>query len=79
MADSMMKLGLFLEGTGHHTAAWRDPDVDPMARQSLPHFIDIARLAERGKFDMLFLADTNATFGADDVEFVDPHHTRITA
>ncbi len=68
MAESMMKLGLFLEGTGHHTAAWRDPDVDPMARQSLPHFIDIARLAERGKFDMLFLADTNATFGADDVE-----------
>jgi N-acetyl-S-(2-succino)cysteine monooxygenase len=68
MADSMMKLGLFLEGTGHHTAAWRDPDVDPMGRQSLPHFIDIARLAERGKFDMLFLADTNATFGADDVE-----------
>jgi N-acetyl-S-(2-succino)cysteine monooxygenase len=68
MAESTMKLGLFLEGTGHHTAAWRDPDVDPMARQSLPHFIDIARLAERGKFDMLFLADTNATFGADDVE-----------
>src|SRR5579863_10008631 len=75
MTDTMMKLGLFLEGTGHHTAAWRDPDVDPMARQSLPHFIEIARLAERGKFDMLFLADTNATFGADDVE----SWTRTTA
>jgi N-acetyl-S-(2-succino)cysteine monooxygenase len=64
----MMKLGMFLEGTGHHVAAWRDPDVDASGRQSLKHFSDIARLAERGKFDMLFLADTNATFGADDVE-----------
>ena len=30
--------------------------------------VDIARLAERGKFDLLFMADTNATFGPDDVQ-----------
>jgi FMN-dependent oxidoreductase (nitrilotriacetate monooxygenase family) len=71
----MMKLGMFLEGTGHHTAAWRDPDVDPHGRVSLSHFLDIARLAERGMFDMLFMADTNATFGPDDVE----SWTRTTA
>jgi alkanesulfonate monooxygenase SsuD/methylene tetrahydromethanopterin reductase-like flavin-dependent oxidoreductase (luciferase family) len=71
----MMKLGCFLEGTGHHVAAWRDPDVDPRGRQSLVHYLDIARLAERGKFDLLFMADTNATFGADDVE----SWTRTTA
>ncbi len=71
----MMKLGCFLEGTGHHVAAWRDPDVDPHGRQSLAHYLDIARLAERGKFDLLFMADTNATFGADDVE----SWTRTTA
>src|SRR5580658_7558805 len=64
----MMKLGCFLEGTGHHVAAWRDPDVDPHGRQSLAHYLDIARIAERGKFDLLFMADTNATFGADDVD-----------
>jgi alkanesulfonate monooxygenase len=64
----MMKLGLFFEGIGHHVAAWRDPGVDPHARQSLPHYIEIARTAERGKFDLLFTADTNATFGPDDVE-----------
>jgi N-acetyl-S-(2-succino)cysteine monooxygenase len=64
----MMKLGLFFEGGGHHIAAWRDPDVDPYARQSLAHYVEIARLAERGKFDLLFTADTNATFGPDDVE-----------
>jgi len=64
----MMKLGMFLEGTGHHIAAWRDPDVDPHGRQSLQHYLDIARLAEHGKFDLLFMADTNATFGADDID-----------
>ena len=66
--STMMKLGLFVEGTGHHVAAWRDPDVDPHGRQTLKHYVDIARLAERGKFDLLFMADTNATFGPDDVE-----------
>jgi N-acetyl-S-(2-succino)cysteine monooxygenase len=64
----MMKLGLFFEGCGHHIAAWRDPDVDAHAKQSLAHYIEIARLAERGKFDLLFTADTNATFGPDDVD-----------
>src|SRR6478609_1683792 len=64
----MMKLGLFFEGCGHHIAAWRDDDVDAHARQSLPHYIEIAQLAERGKLDFLFTADTNATFGPDDAD-----------
>jgi len=68
MQPRMMKLGLFFEGVGHHIAAWRDAGVDPHARQSLPHYVEIARTAERGKFDLLFTADTNATFGPDDVE-----------
>jgi alkanesulfonate monooxygenase len=67
-AGKMMKLGLFFEGGGHHIAAWRDPDVDPHARQTFEHFAEIARTAERGKFDLLFTADTYATFGPDDVE-----------
>ena len=75
MAAAMMKLGCFLEGTGHHVAAWRDPDVDPHGRQSLEQYLESARTAERGKFDLLFMADTNATFGADDVD----SWTRTTA
>jgi FMN-dependent oxidoreductase (nitrilotriacetate monooxygenase family) len=63
----MMKLGLFLEGVGHHVAAWRDPAVNPRAKLKAEHYFELARTAERGKFDMLFMADTNATFGADDV------------
>src|SRR6478609_625775 len=66
MAARQMKLGLFFEGLGHHTAAWRDPKVDPFARQSLDHFVDMARTAERGLFDLLFTADTFTMFGPDD-------------
>jgi len=66
MAARQMKLGLFFEGLGHHTAAWRDPKVDPFARQSLSHFVDMARTAERGLFDLLFTADTFGMFGPDD-------------
>ncbi len=63
-----MKLGLFFDGSGHHVAAWRDPGVDAKARLSFQQYARIARTAERGKFDLLFTADTNATFGADDVD-----------
>ncbi len=63
-----MKLGLFFDGSGHHVAAWRDPGVDARARLSFKQFARIAQTAERGKFDLLFTADTNATFGADDVD-----------
>jgi len=66
MARRQMKLGLFFEGLGHHTAAWRDPKVDPFARQSLAHFVEMARTAERGLFDLLFTADTFTMFGPDD-------------
>ena len=63
----MMKLGLFVSGPGHHVAAWRDPHVEPDAGQSLQHYIEIAQLGERGRFDFLFNADSNSTFGPDDV------------
>ena len=63
----MMKLGLFVSGPGHHVAAWRDADVEPDAGQSLKHYIEIAQLGERGRFDFLFNADSNSTFGPDDV------------
>lgn len=64
----MMKLGLFTQGGGHHIAAWRHPSARRGATQSFAHFAEIARLGERGCFDMLFFADTVATFGPDDVE-----------
>jgi FMN-dependent oxidoreductase (nitrilotriacetate monooxygenase family) len=63
----MMKLGLFLGGPGQHIAAWRDPATDANAGQSLRHYVKLTQLAERAKFDFVFNADTQSTFGPDDV------------
>ncbi|WP_425859878.1 LLM class flavin-dependent oxidoreductase [Arthrobacter sp. TWP1-1] len=52
-----LHLNAFIHGTGHHEASWRHRDVDPRAELSLEHYLTIARTAERGKLDSLFLAD----------------------
>ena len=51
-----MKLGLFLAPGGHHMAAWRHPDAYPDG-VSLKTYVRFAQIAERGLFDMLFVAD----------------------
>ncbi|KOV65014.1 monooxygenase [Streptomyces sp. MMG1121] len=43
--------------TGHHEASWRLPESDPYAHIDLKHYVRLARIAERGTFDSLFLAD----------------------
>lgn len=51
-----MHLGAFALATGHHVAGWRLSQSYGNA-ESLPLLMEIARTAERGKFDLLFLAD----------------------
>jgi FMN-dependent oxidoreductase (nitrilotriacetate monooxygenase family) len=53
----MMKLGLFINPTGHHQAAWRHAGSQADAGVNLAHYIEIARLAEQAKIDAIFLAD----------------------
>ena len=55
--DDRMRLGLFINPTGHHQAAWRHPESTADAAISLSHYIDIARRAEAAKLDAIFLAD----------------------
>jgi FMN-dependent oxidoreductase (nitrilotriacetate monooxygenase family) len=55
---TMLHLNAFLMGVGHHEAAWRLPDSDPFAQTDVEHFTRLARIAERGKLDSLFLADS---------------------
>lgn len=64
----MMKLGFFLYGTGHHIASWREPGVAADANRSLAHYAKITQTAEHALFDFVFNADSNSTFGPDDVE-----------
>ncbi len=72
----MMKLGLFLYGTGHHIASWRDPGVVPDANRSLRHYIDITQTAERALFDFVFNADSNSTLRPRRPRDLEAHHQR---
>lgn len=58
--DRTLKLGAFLHVTGHHVAAWRHPTSEPGGIVSLQHHVELARIAERGLFDLIFLADNAA-------------------
>jgi len=53
-----LHLNAFLMSVGHHESAWRLPESDPFANTSVQHFKELARTAERGKLDSLFLADS---------------------
>lgn len=50
-------LNLFIHGRGHHEAAWRHPGASPLALTDIQYFQDLARRAEAGLFDSIFLAD----------------------
>ncbi len=51
-----MHLGVFVLGTGDHSAGWRY-DGAYTTSCSLPVMKSIAQIAERGKFDLFFLSD----------------------
>jgi FMN-dependent oxidoreductase (nitrilotriacetate monooxygenase family) len=53
----------FVMACGHHEAAWRLPESDPFASLDLGYWTNLARIAERGAFDSLFLADGPALWG----------------
>ncbi|HLL65448.1 MAG TPA: LLM class flavin-dependent oxidoreductase [Micromonosporaceae bacterium] len=52
-----LHLNAFLMSVGHHEAAWRLPESDPHAHVDVEHYKHLARVAERGKLDSVFLAD----------------------
>jgi alkanesulfonate monooxygenase len=56
-----MKLGAFFHPTGNHVAAWLHPDAQIDAGTNVEHYIGLAQTAERGRFDLMFLADAVAT------------------
>jgi FMN-dependent oxidoreductase (nitrilotriacetate monooxygenase family) len=60
-----LHLNLFIHGRGHHEAAWRHQSASPLALTDIGYFTDLARKAEAGCFDSVFLADTLAA--GDDI------------
>jgi FMN-dependent oxidoreductase (nitrilotriacetate monooxygenase family) len=57
-----LHFNIFMHGTGHHESSWRHPRSDPAAAGTLEHYVGLARTAERGRFDSVFLADGVAAF-----------------
>ena len=55
-----LKLGAFIMATGHHIAAWRHPLSDADAGHNIDHYRGLAQTAERGLFDLVFVADSPA-------------------
>ncbi|MEN3224264.1 LLM class flavin-dependent oxidoreductase [Mycolicibacterium porcinum] len=58
MSARQLHLNAFLMSTGHHEASWRLPESNPYAGTDVNHYAELARIAERGTFDSLFLADS---------------------
>ena len=58
-----LHLNAFLHAPGHHDAAWRHPDSGGHRVLDVDYHIDLARTAERGLFDAVFLADSLAVPG----------------
>ncbi len=58
-----MKLGAFFHPTGHHVAAWLHPGAQLDAGTNFQHYLRLAQTAERGMFDLMFLADSLAVRG----------------
>jgi len=56
----MMSLGAFVHETGQHVAAWRHPDAYMESGTNFRQMMRVAQTAERGLFDLFFLADSAA-------------------
>lgn len=56
-----MQLALqMISGYGAEFSAWRMPGTDPAAYTNTDSYVERAKLAEKGKFQMIFIADTPA-------------------
>jgi FMN-dependent oxidoreductase (nitrilotriacetate monooxygenase family) len=64
-----MHMGVFVLGTGNHSAGWRYEGA-ATSHMQLPVIQEIARIAERGRFDLLFISDSMAMDPGDHPSFL---------
>ncbi|WP_050419241.1 LLM class flavin-dependent oxidoreductase [Bradyrhizobium tropiciagri] len=60
MSHRELHLNVNLLHSGVYASAWRLPESDPRACFDVGHYVRVAQIAERGKLDAIFLADTPA-------------------
>src|SRR6476661_5944779 len=56
-APRQIKLGMFLRPAAHHIAGWRHPDAWADGGLDFAKYVEMAKTAERGLFDLMFSAD----------------------
>lgn len=71
-ANRELHLGVNVLSDGMHPAAWQHPSADPNWFTDPAYWIDVARTAERGTLDALFLADSPSLFQKPDEPLVAP-------
>jgi FMN-dependent oxidoreductase (nitrilotriacetate monooxygenase family) len=62
LGKRQLHLNAFLMSTGHHEASWRLPESNAHANTEVQHFQRLAQIAERGKLDSIFFADSPVLF-----------------
>jgi FMN-dependent oxidoreductase (nitrilotriacetate monooxygenase family) len=64
-----MHMGVFVLGTGNHIAGWRYEGA-ATSHMQLPVIQEIGRIAEAGKFDLLFISDSMVMDPSDHPSFM---------
>ena len=57
-AQRQIKLGMFLRPAGHHVAGWRHQHAWADGGLDFGKYVEMAKTAERGLFDLMFSADS---------------------
>jgi N-acetyl-S-(2-succino)cysteine monooxygenase len=67
--NRQMHMGVFVLGTGNHIAGWRYEGA-ATSHMELPVIQEIAKIAERGMFDLLFISDAMVMDPTDHPSFM---------
>ncbi|WP_269919532.1 LLM class flavin-dependent oxidoreductase [Caldifermentibacillus hisashii] len=55
--ERKLHFGALIHGVGGHISIWKHPEVKPNQSVSLQFYTQQAQVAEKGKFDLIFIAD----------------------
>src|SRR3984957_17218397 len=73
IASPRLHFGAFLYTPGTHSPGWRHPEAVPRTDMHFPYYLEMARTAERGKSDTIFLQDTAAIGGSGGLDGASPY------
>lgn len=57
MTSKQIHFGAMIHGVGSHMSLWKHPKINPAQSVSLDYYVQQAQVAEKGLFDVAFIAD----------------------